>query len=350
MSPRRPTSLIPLALHPLLFDRLVHAVTPRRLSVLDDAFVRPTATRGTLGGVARATADAVTLCEAAGAGWTLIETVGVGQSEVAVAQLCDCMLLVMPPVGGDELQVIKRGIMEMADIVFVNKADGPTALPAKRAAAALRGTIHFHRPRRRGWGPKVMTGSALTGDGVDTLQQVLREYRDAIAQSGELEEVRRDRQLCKISLLVVVGVVWGEEGSKGGGWAGTGSKERGGSVEGVWRQGERTPARALAACCMPLSPPWGPTPATCARRIADPEDSGGGADVEGGGGGRAGDAAAERGRAGHAPRAAASRGGGPAWRAPRRRGSAGCAACGHGAVGGASFPSLPTKTRAPHAA
>lgn len=83
---------------------------PSRLSCLDGAFVRPTPSRGTLGGVARATADAVAVCEAAGFTWTLIETVGVGQSEVAVSRLCDCMALVMPPVGGDELQVREGGV------------------------------------------------------------------------------------------------------------------------------------------------------------------------------------------------------------------------------------------------
>uniref|UniRef100_A0A1D2A9X7 Methylmalonic aciduria type A-like protein, mitochondrial n=1 Tax=Auxenochlorella protothecoides TaxID=3075 RepID=A0A1D2A9X7_AUXPR len=166
-----------------------------KLSCLDGAFVRPTPSRGTLGGVARATADAVAVCEAAGFTWTLIETVGVGQSEVAVSRLCDCMALVMPPVGGDELQVIKRGITELADLVVVNKADGPTQLAARRAAAAFRGTLHFHRAVRRAWTARVQTASALTGEGVGALVDNLREYRQALLASGELQQLRRDQAI-----------------------------------------------------------------------------------------------------------------------------------------------------------
>lgn len=166
-----------------------------RLSTLDDAYVRPTPSRGTLGGVARATADAVSLCEAAGYRWILIETVGVGQSEVAVSELCDCMLLVVPPLGGDGLQVIKRGITQMADLVLVNKADGDGALPARRAAASFRGALHFHRQRHAAWSPRVLTASAVTKAGVPELEAAMLEFREAVAGSGELQRQRREQAI-----------------------------------------------------------------------------------------------------------------------------------------------------------
>jgi LAO/AO transport system kinase len=141
--------------------------------------------------VARATSDAVIACAAAGYTRVLVETVGVGQSETTVADNVDCLVLVVPPVGGDELQVIKRGITEMADVVVVNKADGPTRAAAARTAAAFRGTIQLHRHRRRSWAPVVLAASAHTGEGVESLARVLEDYRRAVAASGELLEVRR---------------------------------------------------------------------------------------------------------------------------------------------------------------
>ncbi|KAL4421731.1 hypothetical protein ABPG77_002347 [Micractinium sp. CCAP 211/92] len=165
-----------------------------RLSASPDAYVRPTPARGTLGGVARSTFDAIILCEAAGYTKVLVETVGVGQSEVAVQDLVDLFLLVLPPVGGDELQVIKRGVTELADIVVINKADGPTKAAAARAAVAFRSTMHFHRPRRRSWQPAVLTCSAHSGEGVDRLQEALGEYALAVAGSGELAELRRGQR------------------------------------------------------------------------------------------------------------------------------------------------------------
>lgn len=162
-----------------------------RLSSSPDAYVRPTPARGTLGGVARSTFDAIIICEAAGYTKVLVETVGVGQSEVAVQDLVDVFLLVLPPVGGDELQVIKRGVTELADIVVINKADGPTKAAAARAAAAFRSTVHFHRRRRRSWQPAVLTCSAHSGEGVDQLQEALGEYALAVGGSGELAELRR---------------------------------------------------------------------------------------------------------------------------------------------------------------
>ena len=111
------------------------------------------------------------------------------QSEIAVADLVDCMLLVLPPVGGNELQSIKRGITEVADIVVVNKADGPTRLAAARAAASFRGTMHLRPPRKRNWTPAVLSVSAHTGEGVEKLRETLEEYREIMTSTGELNEV-----------------------------------------------------------------------------------------------------------------------------------------------------------------
>jgi len=179
----------PIRLIRLLADRLTYLSC--RLSSHLEAYVRPSPSRGTLGGVARSTSEALLLCTAAGYTRIMVETVGVGQSEIAVADLVDCMVLVLPPVGGDELQSIKRGITEVADVVVVNKADGPTRLAAARAAASFRATLHLHRPLKRSWAPKVLAVSAHSGAGLDELAEVLEAYWAAMRASGELEEVRQ---------------------------------------------------------------------------------------------------------------------------------------------------------------
>src|SRR6478672_11136472 len=124
------------------------------------AFVRPSPTGGTLGGVARRTREALLLCEAAGFDVVLVETVGVGQSEVAVAGMVDCFMLLIAPAAGDELQGIKRGIMELADLVVVNKADGDLAAIAGITAADYANALHLVRPRIAAWVPRVLTCSA----------------------------------------------------------------------------------------------------------------------------------------------------------------------------------------------
>ncbi len=154
-----------------------------------DAFIRPTPSSGTLGGVARRTLEAVLVCEAAGFGTVLVETVGVGQSEVAVADLVDLFLLVAAPAGGDELQGIKRGIMELADLIVVNKADGDLEAAAGRAAADLGHAVQLLRPKRRGWSVQVLTCSALTGRGVAELWDALRCAHQRLADDG-LAELR----------------------------------------------------------------------------------------------------------------------------------------------------------------
>lgn len=156
----------------------------------DDAYIRPSPSGGTLGGVARNTRDALLMCEAAGFDVVIVETVGVGQSEVAVADLVDLFVLVASPAGGDELQGIKRGIMELADLIIVNKADGELADAAGRACGDLRKAVHLLRPKRPGWEVDVRTGSALTGDGVAELWDAIVDAHQRLRAEGTLDELR----------------------------------------------------------------------------------------------------------------------------------------------------------------
>jgi LAO/AO transport system kinase len=160
-----------------------------RLSAHPCAFVRASPARGALGGVARATADACELCEAAGYGTVLLETVGVGQSEVDAADVADAVVLVLPPNGaGDELQAMKRGLMEVVDVVAVNKADdaGGGERAAQRTAAELKAALAAAPPgawgvaRWRNWRPRVLAVSARTGKGMDELMAALREFRESV--------------------------------------------------------------------------------------------------------------------------------------------------------------------------
>ena len=152
----------------------------------DAAFVRPSPTGGTLGGVARRTREAMLLCEAAGFDVVLVETVGVGQSEVAVAGMVDCFVLLIAPAAGDELQGIKRGIMELADLVVVNKADGDLAKIAGITAADYANALHLVRPRTPAWEPRVVQCSALEGTGVADVWRTVEEFRAALDGAGEL--------------------------------------------------------------------------------------------------------------------------------------------------------------------
>jgi len=155
-----------------------------------EAYIRPSPTSGTLGGVARRTREAVLLCEAAGFDVVLVETVGVGQSEVAVADLVDLFVLVASPAGGDELQGIKRGIMELADLIVVNKADGDLADAAQRACADLRNAVHLLHPKRPGWEVEVRTSSAVTGTGVAELWEAVVAAHQRLRDHGVLAPLR----------------------------------------------------------------------------------------------------------------------------------------------------------------
>jgi LAO/AO transport system kinase len=146
------------------------------------AFVRPSPTAGALGGVARRTREAMLLCEAAGFDVVLVETVGVGQSEVDVAAMVDLFLVLVSPGGGDELQGLKRGIMELADLVVVNKADGELLATARATASDYAAALHLIRPRTRSWDPRVLTCSALTGVGVADVWAAVGEFSLALAE------------------------------------------------------------------------------------------------------------------------------------------------------------------------
>jgi LAO/AO transport system kinase len=154
------------------------------------AFIRPSPAGDTLGGVARRTREAMVLCEAAGADVVIVETVGVGQSETAVAAMTDLFLLLVAPGGGDELQGIKRGIMELADMVAVNKADGDLLPAANRAVAAYRGALSLMIPRHEGMPAGAVPVSAVEGSGLPELWAALRDRRSRLERSGALSALR----------------------------------------------------------------------------------------------------------------------------------------------------------------
>ena len=155
-----------------------------------EAFIRPSPSGGDLGGVAARTGEALLLCEAAGFDVVLVETVGVGQSEVAVADLVDTFVLLVSPGGGDELQGVKRGIMELADLVVVTKADGDLHPAARRAEADHRHAVHFLRRRFEERAPRGLAVSSIAGSGIPEGWAALCEHHDALAASGSLEALR----------------------------------------------------------------------------------------------------------------------------------------------------------------
>src|ERR1700754_1672970 len=166
-----------------------------RLAVSDQAYIRPSPSSGTLGGVAAKTREAMLLCEAAGFAVVLVETVGIGQSETAVCDMTDFFLALMLPGAGDELQGIKKGLVELADMVAINKADGDNIKRANLAAAEYRGALHILSPRSEHWQPPVLTYSALTGKGIEPLWQKVLDHRKAMQASGEFAARRREQQV-----------------------------------------------------------------------------------------------------------------------------------------------------------
>jgi LAO/AO transport system kinase len=166
-----------------------------RLAVHPDAYVRPSPTSGTLGGVAKATREAIVLLEAAGFDVILVETVGVGQSEVAVANMVDTFVLLTLARSGDQLQGIKKGALEMADIVVVNKADGEHLAEARKAARELSAAIRLIHPGETLWRPPVLTMSATEGTGLAELWETIERHRRVLADAGELDERRRAQQV-----------------------------------------------------------------------------------------------------------------------------------------------------------
>jgi LAO/AO transport system kinase len=159
----------------------------QKLALEANAFIRPSPSGGTLGGVARRTREALLVCEAAGFDVVLVETVGVGQSETAVADMTDMFLLLLQPGGGDELQGLKKGIMEMADLLVVNKADGDMKPAAKRTAHDYGAALRLLRPSSPNWTPEVLQCSALEESGIAEVWQAISRYREKKTASGELK-------------------------------------------------------------------------------------------------------------------------------------------------------------------
>ncbi|MGD1237773.1 methylmalonyl Co-A mutase-associated GTPase MeaB [Mycobacterium seoulense] len=162
-----------------------------RLAVHPDAYIRPSPTSGTLGGVAKATRETVVLLEAAGFDVIIIETVGVGQSEVTVANMVDTFVLLTLARSGDQLQGIKKGVLELADIVVVNKADGEHLADARVAARELSSAIRLIHPRETLWRPPVLTMSAIEGTGLKDLWETIERHRQVLTEAGEFEARRR---------------------------------------------------------------------------------------------------------------------------------------------------------------
>ncbi|MCW2883547.1 MAG: transport system ATPase [Streptosporangiaceae bacterium] len=167
----------------------------QRLSVDPAAFIRPSPTAGTLGGVAKATREAMVVAEAAGFDVILVETVGVGQSETTVAEMVDSFLFLTLARTGDQLQGIKKGILELADVIAVNKADGSFELDARKAARELAGALRMLRAADSAWTTPVLTCSAREGIDIDTVWQHLIRHQEGLAASGELAARRRRQQV-----------------------------------------------------------------------------------------------------------------------------------------------------------
>lgn len=166
-----------------------------RLAVDPAAFVRPSPTAGTLGGVAKATRESIVVMEAAGYDVVLVETVGVGQSETAVANMVDTFLLLTLARTGDQLQGIKKGVLELADAIAVNKADGPHERDARSAARELAGALRLMHPSDAAWTPPVLTCSARESSGLDTLWERLEQHRTLLESTGRLADKRREQQV-----------------------------------------------------------------------------------------------------------------------------------------------------------
>jgi len=166
-----------------------------RLATDPNAFIRPSPSSGTLGGVAARTRETMLVCEAAGFDVVIVETVGTGQSETAVSGMVDVFVVLALPGAGDELQGIKKGVLEIADIIAVNKADGDNAARANQAAASLRAALHILTPASPNWTPPVLAISGLANIGLDTLWQTIGEHRGAMQAASEFQERRSGQQV-----------------------------------------------------------------------------------------------------------------------------------------------------------
>ena len=166
-----------------------------RLAVDPNAYIRPSPTSGTLGGVTRKTRETMALCEAAGFDIIIVETVGVGQSETAVADMVDFFLVLALAGAGDELQGIKKGILEIADMIAVNKVDGSNATRAERAATDYRNALHILTPASPNWSPPVLTISGLEDIGLDGLWMAIEDHKQKLIASGEYQTRRQSQNV-----------------------------------------------------------------------------------------------------------------------------------------------------------
>ena len=164
-----------------------------RLAQRQEAFIRPSPSSGSLGGVAQRTRECMLVCEAAGHDVVIVETVGIGQSEVTVAGMVDFFLVLLQPGSGDELQGIKKGVLELADGLVVNKADGDLAEAARRAQVSHTQALQLLRPLSPSWSPRVLCASALTGEGIPEVWAMIEEHRQALEASGESAQRRREQ-------------------------------------------------------------------------------------------------------------------------------------------------------------
>lgn len=174
-----------------------------QLSREPNAFIRPSPTGGVLGGVARKTRETILVCEAAGFDVILVETVGTGQSEITVRSMVDFFLLLLIPGAGDELQGIKKGVVELADAIFINKADGENRIRAEAARAEYNRALHYLTPATAGWHARAYSGSAVTGDGVAHLWEVVERFVAVTKASGALESRRREQSRAWLQALIV---------------------------------------------------------------------------------------------------------------------------------------------------
>lgn len=174
-----------------------------KLSTNPEAFIRPSPSAGTLGGVTRKTRESVVLCEAAGYDVIIIETVGVGQSETAARSMVDFFLLLQLPVAGDELQGIKRGIMEMVDAIFINKSEGDMHQKAKLAEAEIKNALHMMPPQASGWTPQTGLCSALEKTGMDKVWNMVVDYEKAMKANGWFVENRKTQEIKRMEQSIM---------------------------------------------------------------------------------------------------------------------------------------------------
>ncbi len=174
-----------------------------RLGNNPDAFIRPSPSAGTLGGVARKTRETIILCEAAGFDTIIVETVGVGQSETAVRSMVDFFLLLMLTGAGDEIQGIKRGIMEMADAIAVNKADGQNRLPAEKSRIMYQNGLSLFPAGQSGWKPLALTCSALDGTGIKEIWDMITGYVKFTAGTGYFDEMRKQQSVIRMHDVIL---------------------------------------------------------------------------------------------------------------------------------------------------